>query len=57
VPNYATHYSGFAQALARQWAATIDRLLRPVGSNNNLLYGMLIYLPVGPRPMRSRARI
>ncbi len=51
VPNHATHYRGLAQAVAKTWAATSDRPLRFLGSYNNLLYGVLFYLPAQVSPL------
>jgi hypothetical protein len=51
VPNYATHYSGLARAVERAWAETSDRPLRFLGSYNNLLYGVLFYLPRRVSPL------
>jgi hypothetical protein len=51
VPNYATHYSGLAQAVDKAWAETTDRPLRFLGSYNNLLYGVLFYLPDRVSPL------
>jgi len=51
VPNYATHYSGLAPALEKTWAETTDRPLRFLGSYNNLLYGVLFYLPKNVSPL------
>src|SRR5205807_2399338 len=51
VPNYATHYSGLAKAVEKTWAETTDRPLRFVGSYNNLLYGVLFYLPDRVSPL------
>jgi len=51
VPNYATHYSGVAQAVEKVWRETTDRPLRFVGSYNNLLYGVLFYLPRQVSPL------
>ena len=51
VPNYATHYSGLAGAIERTWRATTDRPLRFVGSYNNVLYGVLFYLPRDVAPL------
>jgi 4-amino-4-deoxy-L-arabinose transferase-like glycosyltransferase len=48
VPNYATHYRLLAQRIEDVWAQTTDRPLRIVGSYNNLLYGVLSYLPSRP---------
>jgi hypothetical protein len=48
VPNYATHYRLLAQRIEDVWAQTTDRPLRVVGSYNNLLYGVLSYLPTRP---------
>jgi len=48
VPNYATHYRLLAQRIEDVWAQTTDRPLRIVGSYNNLLYGVLFYLPTRP---------
>ena len=51
VPNYSTHYGGLAQAVEKTWAATTDRPLRYFGSYNNLLYGVLFYLPRQVSPL------
>ena len=51
VPKYATHYRGVAQAVEKTWAQTTDRPLRFVGSYNNLLYGVLFYLPRDVAPL------
>jgi hypothetical protein len=51
VPNYATHYSGLAQAVEKTWKETTDRPLRFLGSYNNLLYGVLFYLPNQVSPL------
>ena len=51
VPNYATHYSGLAQAVEKAWGETTARPLRFVGSYNNLLYGVLFYLPERVAPL------
>jgi hypothetical protein len=51
VPNYATHYSGLAQAVEKTWRETTDRPLRFLGSYNNLLYGVLFYLPAQVSPL------
>jgi hypothetical protein len=51
VPNYATHYRGLARAVETAWRETTDRPLRFIGSYNNLLYGMLIYLPKDVAPL------
>jgi hypothetical protein len=51
VPNYATHYSSLAQAVEKTWRATTDRPLRFLGSYNNLLYGVLFYLPARVSPL------
>jgi hypothetical protein len=51
VPNYATHYSGLAQAVQKTWDETTDRPLRFLGSYNNLLYGVLFYLPDQVSPL------
>jgi hypothetical protein len=51
VPNYASHYSGLAQAVEKTWRETTDRPLRFVGSYNNLLYGVLFYLPEHVAPL------
>ena len=51
VPNYATHYSGLARAVEQAWGETTDRPLRFLGSYNNLLYGVLFYLPGQVSPL------
>jgi 4-amino-4-deoxy-L-arabinose transferase-like glycosyltransferase len=51
VPNYATHYSGLARAVEQAWRQTSDRPLRFLGSYNNLLYGVLFYLPRQVTPL------
>lgn len=51
VPNYSTHYSGLAQAVEKTWGETTDRPLRFLGSYNNLLYGVLFYLPRQVAPL------
>jgi 4-amino-4-deoxy-L-arabinose transferase-like glycosyltransferase len=51
VPNYATHYRGLAQAVEKTWAETTGRPLRFIGSYNNLLYGVLFYLPRDVAPL------
>ena len=51
VPNYATHYSGLAQAVEKAWGETTNRPLRFLGSYNNLLYGVLFYLPRQVTPL------
>jgi hypothetical protein len=51
VPNYATHYSGLARAVEKAWGETTDRPLRFLGSYNNLLYGVLFYLPRRVTPL------
>jgi hypothetical protein len=51
VPNYATHYSGLARAVQQAWGETTDRPLRYLGSYNNLLYGVLFYLPRQVTPL------
>jgi 4-amino-4-deoxy-L-arabinose transferase-like glycosyltransferase len=51
VPNYATHYSGLARAVEQAWRETTDRPLRFLGSYNNLLYGVLFYLPRQVTPL------
>ncbi len=51
VPNYATHYSGLARAVEKAWRDTTDRPLRFVGSYNNVLYGVLFYLPADVAPL------
>ena len=50
VPNYGTHYRGLAQAIETNWARTTERPLRFLGSYNNLLYGVLFYLPHDAAP-------
>jgi len=51
VPNYSSHYRGVAQAVEKAWGETTDRPLRFVGSYNNLLYGVLFYLPRQVSPL------
>jgi hypothetical protein len=51
VPNYATHYSALARSIEQTWRATTDRPLRFVGSYNNVLYGVLFYLPRDVAPL------
>ncbi|HEY1545960.1 MAG TPA: glycosyltransferase family 39 protein [Xanthobacteraceae bacterium] len=51
VPNYATHYGGVARAIVQAWRATTDRPLRFLGSYNNVLYGVLFYLPADVAPL------
>jgi 4-amino-4-deoxy-L-arabinose transferase-like glycosyltransferase len=51
VPNYSSHYRGAARAVEAAWAETTDRPLRFVGSYNNLLYGVLFYLPRQVSPL------
>jgi hypothetical protein len=51
VPNYATHYSGLAGAVKMAWAQATPRPLRFIGSYNNLLYGVLFYLPRDVAPL------
>lgn len=51
VPNYATHYRLVAQAVEKTWGETTSRPLRFVGSYNNLLYGVLFYLPGDVAPL------
>jgi hypothetical protein len=51
VSNYATHYSGLAREVEKRWAETTPRPLRFVGSYNNLLYGVLFYLPRDVAPL------
>ena len=51
VPHHATHYRLVAHEVERVWAQTTDRPLRFVGSYNNLLYGMLFYLPERVSPL------
>ncbi len=49
--NHASHYSGLARALDKVWRETSDRRLRFIGSYNNLLYGVLFYLPRDVTPL------
>jgi hypothetical protein len=49
--HYASHYSGLARAIEQAWRATSDRPLRFVGSYNNLIYGVLFYLPRDVAPL------
>ena len=51
VPNYATHYRGLAAAVETAWAQATPRPLRIVGSYNNVLYGVLFYLPRDVAPL------
>jgi hypothetical protein len=51
VPNYSSHYRGVAQAMEQAWAQTTARPPRFVGSYNNLLYGVLFYLPADVVPL------
>jgi len=51
VPNHAAHYRQLAQAVEKAWGAATDRPLRFIGSYNNLLYGMLLYLPRDVAPL------
>jgi hypothetical protein len=51
LPNYSSHYRGVAQAVEKAWGETTDRPLRFVGSYNNLLYGVLFYLPEQVSPL------
>jgi 4-amino-4-deoxy-L-arabinose transferase-like glycosyltransferase len=51
VPNYSSHYRGVARAVERAWGETTDRPLRFLGSYNNLLYGVLFYLPARVSPL------
>jgi 4-amino-4-deoxy-L-arabinose transferase-like glycosyltransferase len=51
VPNYATHYRGLAAEVEKAWAQTTSRPLRFVGSYNNLLYGVVFYLPRDVSPL------
>jgi len=51
VPNYSTHYSGLARAVETTWRETTDRPLRFLGSYNNLVYGVLFYLPENVSPL------
>jgi 4-amino-4-deoxy-L-arabinose transferase-like glycosyltransferase len=51
VPNYSSHYRGVARAVEKTWGQTTHRPLRFVGSYNNLLYGVLFYLPAQVSPL------
>ena len=51
VSNYATHYRGVAQAVETAWVQATPRPLWFVGSYNNLLYGVLFYLPDRVAPL------
>ncbi len=48
VPNDATHYRLLAAAIDKAWRDTSDRPLRLVGSNTNLVNGIVSYLPSRP---------
>jgi hypothetical protein len=48
VPNNATHYRLVARAIERAWRETTDAPLRLVGSQTNLVNGVVFYL--GDRP-------
>ncbi len=48
VPNDATHYRLLAAAIDKAWRDTSDRPLRLVGSNTNLVNGVVSYLPSRP---------
>jgi len=48
VPNYGAHYRLVAQAVEKAWGETTEKPLKIVGSYNNLLYGVLFYLPERP---------
>jgi hypothetical protein len=48
VPNDATHYRLLAAAIDRAWRDATDRPLRLVGSNTNLVNGVVFYLPSRP---------
>ncbi len=49
--NYATHYRLLAQRIESEWAQTTSRPLHFVGSYNNVLYGVLFYLPPRTRAL------
>jgi len=51
VPNHAAHYRQLARAVETAWGAATERPLRFIGSYNNLLYGMLFYLPRDVAPL------
>ena len=51
VPNHAAHYRQLAQAVEQAWGAATGRPLKIIGSYNNLLYGMLFYLPRDVAPL------
>jgi hypothetical protein len=48
VSNYAAHYRLLAEEIAKAWRATTNRPLRLVGSYNNVLNGVVFYLPDRP---------
>lgn len=48
VPNDATHYRLVAGAIDKAWREVTDRPLRLVGSNTNLVNGVVFYLPSRP---------
>ena len=48
VPNDATHYRLLALAIDKAWHEASDRPLRLVGSNTNLVNGVVPYLPGRP---------
>jgi len=51
VSNHAAHYRQLAQEVDKAWGAATDRPLRVIGSYNNLLYGVLFYLPADVAPL------
>jgi 4-amino-4-deoxy-L-arabinose transferase-like glycosyltransferase len=51
VPNHAAHYRLLAQEVDKAWRQATDKPLHVIGSYNNLLYGILIYLPGPPAPL------
>jgi hypothetical protein len=48
VPGDATHYRPLAAAMAKAWRETTDRPLRLIGSNTNLVNGVVFYFPSRP---------
>jgi hypothetical protein len=48
VSNFAAHYRLVADAVRKTWRETINRPLRIIGSYDNLLNGVVFYLPDQP---------
>jgi 4-amino-4-deoxy-L-arabinose transferase-like glycosyltransferase len=51
VPHHAAHYRMLAGAIAQAWRATSDRPLRLVGSDTNIVNGVVAYVADRPSTM------